>query len=537
MQVYKRSVLVVMLLFCGFCGLAAQYLSLAENPAAAVVGGQSTTTLKVASARGGIYDRNGRPLLNDTTELRLCIAPYTRTLSLLSERLSSDVFSALSARLEGGRPVVTLADETFPDVRGVRRFYTPRRYGERVYAPHLIGYVSSDGNGAVGLEKAYNDFLNACSGELRITYEINAAGHLLPDAVPVVSNTLAQANAGLVLTLHRDMQQFAEQVAARDLQKGAVLIATADTAEILAAVSVPAFQPLTVASLLNQEDAPLLDRTLQNYNCGSVFKIVSAAAALEAGVPITRKYTCNGACDINGVVFHCHNRLGHGELDMEQAFALSCNCYFIQLMGDVGAKAMYYTATALGFDRAVIPAENYKTARATIPTLEELLASEAALANLSFGQGALLATPYHMIQLLTAVVNDGEMYRPTVVRGTMDAEWAVKEYVITPSQTAFSPSTAAMLRKMMMAAVAEGATGETANPANGGAAGKTGTAESGWITQNGEAVQNWFVGYYPATQPRYLVVVLAEDSNTTNASAAAVFQRLCDGLYTWLEEN
>ncbi len=537
MCVYKRAVAVMMLLFCVFSGLTAHYLTLAENPASAVVEGQSATTLRVGTVRGNIYDRNGRLLVNDTTEWRLCIAPYTRTMSALAETLPQETFSLLSARLESGRPIVTLADDTFPTVRGVLRFCVPRRYGERVYAPHLVGYLGADGNGAVGMEFAYNTLLQSCNGTVNVTYSVNAAGHLLSDVSPTVTNTLVNASAGIMLTIDRDIQQYAEQVALRDLQKGAVLIAAADTAEILASVSVPTFQPSTVATLLDAADAPLMDRTLQNYNCGSIFKIVSAAAALEAGVPITREYTCNGVSVVNGVRFHCHNRLGHGALNMEHAFALSCNCYFIQLIQDVGAEAMYRTATALGFDRAVIPTENYKTARATIPSLKELKASDAALANLSFGQGALLATPYHMIQTLSAVVNGGELHRPTVVRGTVGVDMSVKAYGITPTQTAFSRETAKKLQQLMVAAVKEGATGEKAMPASGGAGGKTGTAESGWITDSGEMVQNWFVGYYPAENPRYLVAVLAEDSNTTKASAAEVFCCLCDGLYALGKEK
>lgn len=528
----KRAIGVFFLLFCVFCGVTVRYLSLSKNPAAEVVADQSTATLTVATARGTMYDRHGVPLVNRHYEWRFCVAPYTRTMSALAETLSDDVFVPLSERLKSGRPIVTIADETFPDVRGVLRFHTPVRYGERVYAPHLLGYLNGDGSGAVGLESAYDAFLNACAGRLTVTYEVNAAGHLLSDKAPVVNDTMANARAGVMLTLDREIQQYAERVVEETLPKGAVLIADAATAEIVATVSAPSFQPETVASLLDAENSPLLDRTLCNYNCGSVFKIVSAAAALESGVSVGRQYTCHGACEVNGVTFHCHNRLGHGSLTMKQAFALSCNCYFIQLIEDVGAKRLYQTAVDLGFDRAIVPAENYKTARAVLPPLAELQSSSATLANLSFGQGALLATPYHMIQMLTAVVNDGEMQRPSVVRGTIDYEGGVKLNNITPSQTAFSPSTAAMLRELMVAAVAEGATGEAAAPAHSGAGGKTGTAESGWITENGETVQNWFVGYYPAEQPRYLVVVLAEDYNNTNVSAAVVFNRLCDGLYT-----
>lgn len=528
----KRAVCVFFLFFCLFCGVTVRYMSLSENTVAEAVAEQSTATLTVATARGTIYDRNGVPLVNRSRELRLCIAPYPRTVRALSETLSDDMFSPLSERLKNGRPIVTIADDAFPDVRGVLRFHTPVRHGERVYAPHLLGYLNGDESGAVGLESAYDGFLKACEGRLTVTYEINAAGHLLSDKAPAVNDTMANAYAGLVLTLDRDIQQYAERVAEDMLPKGAVLIADAATAEILAAVSTPSFQPDTVGSLLEAEDSPLLDRTLCNYNCGSVFKIVSAAAALESGVSVSRQYTCHGACEVSGVTFHCHNRLGHGVLTMTEAFALSCNCYFIQLIEDIGAERLYQTAVDLGFDRAVIPAENYKTARAVLPSLAALQSSAATLANLSFGQGELLATPYHMIQMLSAVVNDGEMMRPTVVRGKMEVNGGVKENDITPAQTALSPLTAAILRQLMVAAVAEGATGESAAPANGGAGGKTGTAESGWITENGETVQNWFVGYYPAEAPRYLITVLAEDCNNTKASAATVFNRLCDGLYT-----
>lgn len=529
----KRSVGFFVVLLFGFCGLITRFLSLAENAEAATLSGQSTATVTVATARGTIYDRELRPLVNATDETRLCIAPYTRTVAALSKVLPNEVFSLLSERLQGGRPVVSIVDVEPSPVEGVLAFETPVRNGSALFAPHLVGYLSGDGvTGAVGIERAYNEFLSACGGSLTATYEINAAGHLLAEQSPVVTDTLKNADAGVVLTLDRDVQILAESVAKSDLKKGAVVILDANTAEVLAAVSVPSFQPDTVADCLNAADSPLLDRVLCNYNCGSVFKIVSAAAALESGVPPSRRYPCSGSVTVDGITFHCHNRLGHGDLDMTEAFACSCNCYFIQLMQDVGAGALYNMAVTLGFDRAVLLAEDYKTARAVLPTLEELMASRATLANLSFGQGALLATPVHLAQLVQTVVNDGELLRPSVVKGTVDTAGVVTPTEETPPQTAFSALTAATLQQMMVAAVGEGATGEAAAPLNGGAGGKTGTAESGWVTDSGEVVQSWFVGFYPAEQPQYVLAVLAEDSAVTGASAAPVFHRLCDGLYS-----
>ena len=220
---------------------------------------------------------------------------------------------------------------------------------------------------------------------------------------------------------------------------------------------------------------------------------------------------------------------------MTGAFAASCNCYFIQLMQQAGPDALYGMAVNLGFDRPVLPAENYRTARAALPTLEELQASPAALANLSFGQGALLATPYHIAQLVDTVVNGGEVRRPSAVLGTVDPEGSLTPAPDTPPGIGFSPKTAAVLKEMMIAAVGEGSTGAAANPFNGGAGGKSGTAESGWNTAAGRAVQGWFAGFYPAASPRYVITVLAEDCTATGASAAGVFHRLCDGLSTFAE--
>lgn len=531
---HKRSVVFFLVLSVLFCGIAARYLSLAGPQAAAAAAEQGSATVTVATARGTVYDRNGSPLVNTGRETRYSIAPYPLTLSRLAALLPDTAFDTLSARLQGGRPVVAIADEDLSAVPGVLRFTVPVRQGAPLAAPHLVGYVDGNGQGAVGVEKAYDSYLAACSGQVRVTYAVNAVGGVLADQTPQVENTLYRTQGGVVLTVDKAIQQYAESVAAAYLKKGVVLILDADSSQVLADVSVPTFQPDTVADCLNAADSPLLDRTLSNYNCGSVFKIVSAAAALEAGVSVGRVYTCAGSVTVDGVVFHCHNRLGHGSLTMQEAMERSCNCYFIQLMQEVGAEALYAMAADLGFDRAIFPAENYKTARAVMPSRETLVSSRAALANFSFGQGELLATPFHLAQLVATVVQEGEIHRPSVVAALADVNGAVEPVAETPPQTAFSAETARVLKNMLVSAVeAEGATGTAARPLNGSAGGKTGTAESGWSTDTGTQVQNWFVGFYPAESPRYVVTVLAEDSGTTHCSAAEVFRRLCDGLYSF----
>ena len=296
-------------------------------------------------------------------------------------------------------------------------------------------------------------------------------------------------------------------------------------------VSLPDFQPGTVADSLDAADSPLLNRALCNYNLGSVFKITSAAAALEKGIPISTAFPCNGSVTIGNVTFHCHNRLGHGTLNMQDGFAQSCNPYFIQLMQQAGGSALLGMASNLGFDRSLILADGLKTARATLPTAEELL-SPAAVGNLAFGQGSLLGTPVHVAQMVAAVVNGGKIIRPTILKGYCDKEGRLSEETIEPEQTVFSKQTAQTLKDLMIYAVKEG-TGASAQPtvSAGAAGGKTGTAETGWKSENKAVVQSWFGGFYPAENPKYVIAVIAEDSDNTKGKSSPVFKKICEDIY------
>lgn len=188
-------------------------------------------------------------------------------------------------------------------------------------------------------------------------------------------------------------------------------------------------------------------------------------------------------------------------------------------------------ATNLSFDRPLLLAENYKTARAVLPSELELQ-SPAAVANLSFGQGSLLATPMHIAQMVAAVVNDGEVIQPSVVKGFVDKEGNLEASTVSPAQWAFSEQTARTLRNLMIETVENG-TGSGGKPRTAGAGCKTGTAETGWENEDGSAVvQSWYAGFYPAEQPKYAIVVLAEDAEGTGSQSAPVFRQICDDLYT-----
>lgn len=528
----KRALVLFTLLLFILSGVVLQVYRLSDAYLSQAADQQGSVTVKVANSRGTIYDARLRPLTNAGEEYRLSVTPSPEAIAALSGMLDEEQLAAVSERLQSGKPAVVTLPEIPANLEGSLLFKVPVRYGGRLLAPHLLGYMDGDGlHGLTGVELAFDEYLNSCGGQASVTYSVDAMGKPLQGIAPQVVNTLADAKAGVVLTIDQDIQKIAEDAAKRYMTKGAVVVMEPATGRIAAMVSLPDFQPGTVADSLDAADSPLLNRALCNYNLGSVFKITSAAAALEKGIPISTAFPCNGSVTIGNVTFHCHNRLGHGTLNMQDGFAQSCNPYFIQLMQQAGGSALLGMASNLGFDRSLILVDGLKTARATLPTAEELL-SPAAVGNLAFGQGSLLGTPVHVAQMVAAVVNGGKIIRPTILKGYCDKEGRLSEETIEPEQTVFSKQTAQTLKDLMIYAVKEG-TGASAQPtvSAGAAGGKTGTAETGWKSENKAVVQSWFGGFYPAENPKYVIAVIAEDSDNTKGKSSPVFKKICEDIY------
>lgn len=524
-----RAVAVFTLMLFLMGGIILRLYSLADQQWTAAADQQASLTVTVANARGTLYDCAGLPLVNTVHEYRASVVQSPTALTALQPCMTSTAFAELTEALQAGKPAVARLTALPAAASGLTLFQTPVRYSDSVLAPHVVGYMDSDGiHGAFGAELVFDDRLTAASGSAKVTYTVDAVGQALQGVAPVIDDTLDQTRAGVALTIDSEIQQLAESVARQHIDKGAVVVMEPDTGRIRAMVSLPDFQPTALADSLDSDDAPFVNRCLSNYNIGSVFKIVTAAAALEAGVPLSTAYPCTGSVTLGDTTLNCHNKLGHGTLTMSEAFAQSCNPYFIQLAQRVGGSKLYAMAAALGFDRPIYVAEGWKSARAVLPSEAELLAP-AAVANLSIGQGGLLATPLHLAQLVGAVLGDGMLVRPTLLQGFVEADGTLTESAPAAGQYAFSAQTAATLRTMLAQVVSDG-TGAVAKPWEGTAAGKTGTAETGWKEEGRAVVQSWFGGYYTPAEgdTPYVVVVLVEDYQASDSSAAAVFKQFCE---------
>ncbi len=527
----KRGVALLAAVLFALSGIMVKLMQLTREPLFGVSGTRSTVTVTVAQKRGTIYDRNGEPLTNAESEYAASVVATPEAMASLSTALSPTEWERLETSLNSGKPTVLTSETALPIVDGIRQFAVPKRYAEQQIAAHVIGYLGDDGiSGACGIEKAFDAQLQAASGSITVTYQTDGRGSALMGGEVQVSNTLFRADAGIALTLDSRLQHMTETIAGAHLSKGAVVILDPATGDILAMASFPGFQTDDLAAYLERDDSPLFNRALASYNCGSVFKIVSSLTALENGIPLSQSFSCAGALQVGDNRIKCHHVLGHGVLDMCGGFTKSCNPYYIQLMQLTGGAPLYRLACSLGFDSPIMLTDGYQTARAVMPS-EQALTQATVLANFSFGQGDLLASPVHIAQMTACVVNGGAYYRPNLYRGTVDVSGNVTPARRDPPTQVCSAASANVLKDMMIEVVENG-TGTAARPQTGGAGGKTGTAETGWMGEDGDTmVQSWFTGFYPSQNPQFVITVLAEDSGRESVSTAGVFAQLCDSLY------
>ena len=491
--------------------------------------GQSTYTLTVSKTRGTIYDCNGNPLTGTEQQLIAAISPTTEAMNLLSEKLPEKEVPQLYEAFTSGIPFLWKLPHRDIICSDIDIFEVDTRYSEQQTAAHVIGYLDGSGTGVSGIEKAYDGFLSADQGEISVSYQVDALGHVLAGAEHEITDTSDAKDAGVVLTLDRDIQAAAEEAAEKYLEKGAVIVTEAPTGEIRAMVSMPGFSPSDVSDYLDRGDSPLLNRAMSAYNVGSVFKLVAAAAALEAGADPGETYECTGQILVSGDPFHCYNGIAHGEVNMQEAIAQSCNTYFIQLMEDVPQKDFLAMAQKLGFGESAELAPEYWSAAGCLPDLSQLSIPKA-LANFSFGQGDLMATPLQIAGLINTIASGGVYREPYLVKGTVDSSKTFLEQNEPDDGTrVFSEETASLLRQYMGASVSYG-TGKKGKPTLFLAGAKTGTAQTGIMEGEREVVQGWYAGFYPLEDPQYSIVVLAEDSETGGGDCAPVFCDIADAL-------
>ena len=530
----KRERRVVALFTIMMCGLMAGLLGVAGasfhgEELAQAAARQSSYELTVTRSRGDFYDCTGQKLTSRSQKTLAAVAPTIEAAAAMNQITHGEYRETVGAALSNGTPFLATAPFGTESSNGIDVFTIPQRYEEEQLASNLIGYVDGSGTGAAGLERAFDSVLNQ-EGSLTITYSVDAVNRVMDASSREISDTRQEAELGVVLTLDRRIQQVAEDACRDVLEKGAVVVMDVQTGEIRALVSLPSLHPNDLAADMENEDSPLINKAFSAYSAGSIFKLVSAAAALESGLSPDYTYTCTGSIQVQGQGFKCFNGISHGTVAMEDAIAQSCNGYFVSLMQQVPQMDFLAMAKSLGFGVSCMFAEGLSSDSGVLPS-EKSLASLKALANFSFGQGELTVTPVQVAAMTAAIANGGTYREPSLVTGIQNLETGVYEWMqpTGSEKRTISEENAALLRSFMEKAAKEG-TAASGQPETVKVGAKTGTAQTGQYSGDIELVHLWYTGYFPAESPKYAVTVLRADSDANTKECAQVFRTIAQEL-------
>ncbi len=503
---------------------------------------QSSYTLNVSKERAVIYDAHFSPLVGTESQWKTAVFPTAENIKPVLDAVSAQRRENVKTLFEGAGTPFVVETEKEVSAEKAYSFLVSKRYSENQTCVHLIGYTDYQGAGVTGLEKGYEAFLSENGREIKVTGVLNALQQAIAGEEPEVQ-IYGNGKAGLVLTIDKRLQQLVEKIGREKLKKGAIVLIDPYSGQIRAMASFPEYSPLDLSNAVkDDENTPLLNRALLSYSVGSTFKVVTAAAALEtlgSSYCLNRKYTCTGIIDVYGQSFRCHLRTGHGELDLFDGMKLSCNPWFIGLGLETGGKAVLLMAEKFGFGQKIQLAEGITVSAGNLPESSSL-SSPAAVANLSFGQGELLASPVQIARMMAAVINGGKLVSPSLILGTTEDGTHLLPEAKAVARQVILPETAEQLKAILSYAVmSDDSSG--AKPSVTTAGGKTATAQTGRMNKEGvELEHGWFAGYFPADCPQFAAVVLAENEGFGNRSAAPVFAAIADAaaeLYGFAAEE
>ena len=328
----------------------------------------------------------------------------------------------------------------------------------------------------------------------------------------------------VVTTLSFDLQKKA--YGALESFDGAVVVMEPSTGKVLAMVSKPGFDPNTINEDWEelQEGTALFNRVSQGqYTPGSIFKIFSVLAYIESNPENYQdySYTCTGEITVGDTTIHCAGNERHGEVDLEESFAESCNTSFVNMMSDIDATvfqnicdtALFNTELPIAFESSM---SSFDLKESDVAPLK---------AQTVIGQGNTLVSPLHMAMLMGAICNDGVMMRPQFVDHVVSCD----DVLISTTEpqeygAIFTESQVEILKTYMQSTVDYG-TASKLDSENYTAYGKTGTAQ---VSSDINDTNAWFVGYAEADGKEIAIAVVVEDSGYGSKYAVPIAKKIFD---------
>jgi cell division protein FtsI/penicillin-binding protein 2 len=502
--------------------------------------------------RGEIYDRNGHLLAGNRTVYevgvslremedpaamatvlstnlgltyeeiyrKLTEAPETWEYVVIQDYVSVDAVEKLRAL------VVQLEDAEDPRLSGLAfKPHLQRSYPEHALASNVLGFVTRDGRGYFGVEEKYNDLLAGNPVQVWVPRDPNKASE-----IPRVPN-----GTTLVLTLNRDLQAKVESILDEALtdygaKNGTIIVMDPRNGEILAMAATPRMDLNNYGNYFSlYDDGSQYNRSIgMSYEPGSVLKILTMAAALDAGtVRPDTTFIDTGAIEVGGITIRNWNRDAWGQQDMVGCLQHSLNVCLAWISSQMGTQSFYGYMERFGLGHPTgVDLSGEATGRLKVPGDGDWYPVD--LGTNSFGQG-IAVTPLQMLMAASAIANDGKMATPHVLYAMLrDGH----QYNV-PSQYAGSPISAETARTLneMLAISLEQESSLALLPGYR-LAGKTGTAQI--PTDYGYDAFHTnvsFVGWGPVDEPQFLVYVWLETPSASiwaSETASPVFSKVAE---------
>ena len=489
----------------------------------------------IKAARGRILDRNGVVIADNRT---VC------TISVVHNQIEEpeEVIRVLSAELGVDEETVRKKVEKY-SAREIIKTNVDKKDGDRIrlaklagvkvdedyrrhypygsLASRVLGFTGGDNQGIIGLEVQYESWLKGQDGMILTLSD--AAGVEIENAAE--DRLEPVAGHDLVTSLDVNIQKYAEQAAYQVLEKKhaksvSIIVMNPQSGEILAMDNAPEFdlnEPFTLipgiaADAEGKNTEELLNRMWRNrcindtYEPGSTFKIITAAAGLEAGVvSLADTFSCPGFRIVEDRKIRCHKTSGHGSENFLQGMMNSCNPVLIDVGQRLGVDAYYRYFSQfglLGKTGIDLPGE-----AATIMHKKENMGL-VELATVSFGQSFQI-TPLQLITTACSIVNGGRRVTPHLgVKAVNRSSGSVRVFSYPDKGVILSEETSASMRYILEQVVAEGS-GKNARVEGYRIGGKTATSEK--LPRSLKKYISSFLGFAPADDPQVMALITIDE--------------------------
>lgn len=515
---------------------------------------QWTRDLAIVAPRGDIYDATGSRLAVSYTTYNvyvrgrevedakavseyLCNILDLNYLKVYEKVIKKNISEVLIKMQVSSEIAEQIYNKNFKGVylaESVGRYYT---YGNLL--SQVLGFVSVDNEGQSGIEAYYDDYLTGLDGYSFTQSDLQGKeiGGTLRYYVP------ATKGSDITLTIDSKMQLILEQVLQKIMteqqpKNATGLIMNAKTAEVLAISTKPSFDlnDIPREDLTTLFDQSKIKAITDVYEPGSTFKILTLAAALEEGVVSENdRFYCGGSRIVDGVKIKCWRSIGHGSQTLQEGLTNSCNCVFMELALRLGVDKFYEYMQKFGLgEKTGIGLSG----EASGILMDKGLVKTVDLARMGFGH-AVAVTPIQLLNSVCAILNDGNLLVPTVVKNITDCYGnTLLQTTQTTKRKVVSSETSRKICQML--SLATNKTGPYTFLEGYDVGGKTGTAQkydqTGHIAQ-GKYISS-FIGTFPASDPDYLVMVMVDEPSAGayygSVVAAPYGKEIFSGLFNYL---